>query len=517
MTQQGRRSKVEDIREILRVYQLTRSIKATKRTLKCAKATVKKYVRWAEANGYLTEGAVLPSEQELYEAWSKQLQGEGVPSLLETYQETIASWIQSGVPLTRIQELLAERYGWKGSYCSLKRWSRPLRRDQEAYVRLEVPPGEEAQVDFGYMGLIWDPVEKRKRKFWLFLMALSHSRHFYGEFVFSQDVATWIACHRRAFEFFGGVPRKVVLDNLKAAILKAVLYDPLISRAYRECAEHYGFIISPCRPGEPRHKGKIERGIPYVRKSFLPERDFRDIGDANAQFLEWNLTKAGPRIHGTTKCQPLVVFEQVEKATLRPLPASPFVLARWKKAKLHPDCHVVVDGSYYSAPCRFRGEELMVRVTDTMVQIFHEYRLIASHVRARRPGIRQTLREHYPPEKAAFLEKTPQWCLASARMIGPSTHQFITEILSQSHPLDGLRKAQAVLGLTRRYSNDRLEGATRRALHFHVFTYLALKKILESNLDRQSLEIPEEMAPPMAQRNFVFSRPIEDFIPQVLQ
>jgi transposase len=512
MTQQGRSSNVEEIREILRVYKLTGKIKETVRLLNCARGTVKKYVRWARKKGYLDQDQ-LPSAREIFEAWSQDKRPRCASSqlTLEPYREIITPWIEKGIRLTRIRELLVSRHGWNGNYEALKRFTRPLREDANICVRIEVAPGTEAQVDFGYMRLMWDPVEKRRRKLWVFLMTLSHSRHVYGELVFAQDTATWIGCHRRAFNHFGGVPGKLIMDNLKPAIIKAVLYDPLVNKTYRECAEHYGFIISPCKPGKPEHKGKVERGVPYVRGSFLPERDFRDLADANTQLMDWIMTVAGMRDHGTTRQKPLVVFDQVEAGTLKPLPSSPYELALWYRPTLHRDCHVTVDKSYYSAPHRYRGEELDVRLSDTMSHIFYEHLLIASHVRARYPGTRRTNPDHYPPAKVALMEKTPQWCLNEARRIGPYTYKFITAILTKSHPLDGLRRAQGILGLQRKYTRERLEGATRRALHFGVFTYQVIKKILKKEYDLLPLEAPEKETTPPAKKTYAFARPIEDF------
>lgn len=508
---QGRRNTVADIREILRCYRITNNIKETARTLGCAKGTVKRYVRWARVKGYLNRDD-LPSEAELTQEWQDDDKGRAVVrASLEPYGEAIKSWIDEKIVLTRIYEMLVEGHEWKGSYETLKRFTLPFRQNKKACVRLEVAPGQEAQVDFGSAGLIWNPIQKRNRKAWVFLMTLSHSRHMYGEFVFSQDSTTWIACHRRAFEFFGGVPKKIILDNLKAAIIKAAIYDPMVNRTYRECAEHYGFLISPCIQGIPEHKGKVERGVPYVRKSFVAGRSFCDSTDANAQLIDWIMNKAGLRIHGTTKRQPVVVFDTVEQRALLPLPARPFSMVTWQEATVHPDCHVVVKGSFYSAPHRLRGEDVMVRLTDNMAYIFHNHQLIASHIQAKRPGTRQTLPGHYPPEKAAYLEKTPQWCLTRAKKIGPATHRLIDEILMRQHPLDGLRKAQGILALVRKFSSERLEAASKRALHFGTFTYQAIKRILEKQLDQEPLD-QEEVTCKSMQRQFTFARPIEDFL-----
>jgi hypothetical protein len=306
------------------------------------------------------------------------------------------------------------------------------------------------------------------------------------EFVFDQTVATWCRCHRAAFEWFGGVPRRLTIDNLKAAIVRAVLYDPEVQRAYRECAEHYGFLIAPCRPKTPEHKGKVEQGgVHSVTRTGLAGRAFRDIHDGNAHARRWCLETAGMRLHGTIKQQPLVLFETVERAALLPLPATPWLPVTWKQAKLHPDCHVVFDGADYSAPFRLIGQRLWVRGTATQVQLFHDHALVASHLTAR-PGQRRTLAEHLPPDKVHFLLQHPAWCQQRAAEIGPTCATFIAALLGD-RPLDRLRSAQGVLRLAQRYGAPRLEAACARAVHFGEYRYHTVKTILAAGLDRQPL------------------------------
>lgn len=499
---------MEDIREVLRTYQQLASIKGTARLLGCAKGTVRRYVRWATAQGLLT--GPLPSAGELAQAWGRADRGEAIlRSQLVAHQETIEGWLAGGIPLVRIQELLAERHGWSGSYATLKRSTAPWRDDTEATVRIETKPGEEAQVDFGHLGSLWDDGAGRLRKAWLFLMTLSYSRHLYAEVVFGQELATWVGCHRRAFEWFGGVPERVVLDNLKAGIVKAAVYDPVVNRTYAELAEHYGFLISPCRPGEPQHKGKVERGVPYVRNNFWRAFQGKGLTAANAALTVWATETAGQRVHGTIRRKPLAVFVAEERNALRPLPATPYDLAVWKEATVHADCHVVAEGSYYSAPFRLRGERVLVRLGLQLTHIYKEYELVASHPRATRAGTRRTDVAHYPPEKAAWLEATPQWCLAEAARVGPWTRALVEEVLGRQHPLDGLRRAQGVLRLGKTFGGPRLERASLRAVNYGLFTYQGIKRILEQGLDGQPMGGAE---PPAAARAFRHARPVQELL-----
>lgn len=211
------------------------------------------------------------------------------------------------------------------------------------YCRIETGPGEEAQVDFGYAGRMRDRTTGEVKRAWFFVMTLSHSRHQFVRFVFDQSVETWLRCHRLAFEWFGGVPRRVKLDNLKAAIVKAVVDDPVAQRSYREFAEHYGFLISPCRPRTPQHKGKVESGVHYVKRNFLAGQEFSDLQETNEKVELWVIRVAGLRVHGTIQERPLARFEKAERAALLPLPPAPYDMGLWANPKLHPDCHLWIE------------------------------------------------------------------------------------------------------------------------------------------------------------------------------
>ena len=247
-------------------------------------------------------------------------------------------------------------------------------------------PGEEAQIDFGAAGPFVDPASGRARSAWVFVMTLGYSRHQYAELVFDQTVRTWIACHRQAFAWFGGVPRRLVLDNLKAAVLEAALHDPVLGEAYRRMAQHYGVVVSPTRPRTPEHKGKVESGVHFVKRSFLAGHAFADLRVANEALRRWIVERAGTREHGTTHEAPLALFEAHERAALLPLPAEPFELRETRSVKVHPDCHVVIDGSYYSVPYAQVGAQLDAFVSERVVELFRGTELIATHPRATAQG-----------------------------------------------------------------------------------------------------------------------------------
>jgi transposase len=489
---------VTDIREILRRLHLGEPDRRIARDLNVSRNTVAHYRLWASRHGVLHDSQV--PEAATLAALLERAPTARPPheqSLVEPLRERVLALHARGVEGQAIWQLLVEEHGFTGSYSSVKRF---LRRTAPptttATLRIEVEPGAEAQVDFGFAGEFLDPERGRVRRAWVFVMTLSCSRHQYAELVFDQTVATWLRLHRAAFEFFGGVPRRVVLDNLRAAIVHAALYDPEVQRSYRDCAEHYGFLIAPCRPRTPEHKGKVEQGgVHYVKRNALAGRAFRDVHDGNRHLLRWCVETAGRRVHGTIKQAPLEVFETLEQPALQRLPLTPWEQLEWKRAKLHADCHVVFAGAYYSAPHRLLGERLWVRATLSKVELFHDYTLVATH-RPARPGQRRTLTAHLPPDKVHFLMQTPAWCRAQAVQIGGACTQFIDALLGD-RPLDRLRGAQGVLRLAQRYGAVRLEAACARAHAVGEYRYHTVKTILVQALDQQPLPdlAPVEAAP----------------------
>lgn len=428
-------------------------------------------------------------------------------SSVQPYRSLVITLRKQGVEIAAIHERLKER-GYVGSYSSVHRFVRRLEPIiPEVTVRVETVPGEEAQVDFGFAGRMIDPDTGELRKTWAFVMTLSWSRHQYVEFAFDQKVETWLRLHRNAFGFFNGVPERVVVDNLKAAIVRACWDDPQAQQSYRECAEHYGFLISPCRPRTPQHKGKVEQGgVHYVKRNFLGGREPTTITQANSDALRWVNSTAGQRIHGTTKERPLDRF-QIEQGALQPLPGIPYDMAVWKQVKLHRDCYLVFEQAYYSAPFRLVGQQLWVRGGTQQVQIYtRDYRLVTTHPRAHQPGQRLTNLDHLPPQKVPGVILTRESCRLRASHIGPATTQVVDTLLNH-RPEDRLRAAGRLLGLGERFSSQRLEAACARALRFDDRSYVTVKRILEQGLDSE--ECPSLQAAPPA---FTFVRSAAELV-----
>lgn len=514
---------MNEIVEMIYQWHQGQSILEISRSLGFDRKTVRRYVKLAETTGLKREDA-FPDEQALL----GRIRGLTLPEAtydcpareaIAVHREQIVAWLEDPhMTAKQIWRLLREEHGLPVGYSSIKRYLKQegLKGSPRVTIRMETPAGEEAQVDFGYAGMMHDPETGKKRKSWAFVLKLSYSRYPFVRFVFRQDVAMWIDCHERAFGFFGGVPERIVLDNLKAGVIKADIYDPTINLAYGELERHYGFVADPAKVRTPAHKGKVERSVPVVRGHLLAGRSFRDIREANERALVWCRQEIGMEVHGTTKRKPFEVFSQEEKPVLKPLPETPFEMAVWKEGTVHPDHHVVFDKSYYSVPTRYIGKKVWVRGDQREVRIFLNHELIKTHSRSFRPGTWVTDVTDYPPQKLAWLMSTPTFCRNKAAEYGPHVAQFVHDILS-SHATRYLRKAQAILRLGEKYGSA-LDRACERALAFGNYRYKSLKAILEKGLvDHATSGENNPSAEPAALSPLgqSFLRPREYFRPEV--
>ncbi|MCA3074796.1 MAG: IS21 family transposase [Rhodocyclaceae bacterium] len=440
----------------------------------------------AAEQGWLAPDRALPEEGELAALLGQPRRARSTVSSVEPWRAQVTAWVEEGVQGTTIHAALKRNHGYTGSYSAVYRMIAGIHSAQvpEATVRLHFAPGEAAQVDFGAGPMLRD-ADGVERRTWAFVMTLCFSRHQYVEFVWDQSVATWLGCHRRAFEWFGAVPRRLIIDNAKCAITRACASDPLVQRAYGECALGYGFKIDPCPPHDPQKKGIVEAGVKFVKRGFLPLREIRDIADLNAQARQWVMNEAGERIHGTTRKAPLELFA-LERHTLLPLPVIAPDLGTWHRATLHRDCHLKLDTSLYSAPFTLVGQRLWIKVSDCSVAIFHHYQHLHTHPRAQRRGERITVRDHLPPDAAAFLAHDREYCLKQASAVGTACAAFISALFGDAI-LERLRSAQNVLRLEQTYGPARLEAACARALAFDTLQYRWVKNILVGGHDHLSL------------------------------
>ena len=486
-----------DVTEILVHWHAGRSLNEMSQSLGVDRKTIRKYVAPAAAAG-IVPGGPAKAEQEwadLVREWFPELSDARLRQVtwpaIAVHHDYITAQLKAGVRMSTIWQRLRDEHGLAASVASFRRYvsanlPEEARRSQvTVWNPHPAEAGEQAQIDYGMLGRWLDPACGKLQTVQAFVMVLACSRHMFVRPVLKMDQRAWTECHVEAFAFFGGVPARLVPDNLKTGVDKPDLYDPKLNRSYAELAAHYGCLIDPARALKPRDKARVERPMPYVRDSFWRGREFASLEAMQAEAARWSVEVAGQRA-----CRPLegaapaAVFEAVEKDALRPLPAGPFVLATWATAKIGPDIHAQVEKVLYSVPWRHIGKTADVRITGTMVQFFIGGDLVKSHPRKIRG--KQTDFGDYPPEKIAFHMRTPAWCRRQAAGIGPSCEYLIGELLADN-ALYRLRAAQGVIGLADKHDPSRLEAACAKAIAAGDPSYRTVRGILAAGAERDQL------------------------------
>jgi transposase len=482
---------VIDVVEILEHWYSGRPKVVVAESLGVDPKTVRKYLGPAEAAGFVPGGPPVSTEEwvVLAQGWFPELL---VPELRSAgfaecnrFHDQIKAGLETNTLATVFQRLRDES-GLGVSESTVRRYAEIALADEVLRSKVTVrkddpPPGEEGQVDYGKLGIVLDPETGRRRMLWAFVLVLSFCRHMFVRPTFKMDQTEWVAAHVAAAEFFGGLPRRLVPDNLKNGVIKADLYDPKINKAYGEFAHHYGVLIDPARAGKPKDKPRVERPMPYVRDSYFAGRDFAGLADARERALVWCRDVAGARsCRAIEGAKPFGLFRAAEAEHLVPLPARPFELAVWSRGKVHPDCHVKVGPTLYSVPWRHIGAEVDARLGAETVAIYRRGELIKTH--ARKEKGRQTDYNDYPPEKIAFMQKTPAWCRSRSAAVGPACSTVIDELLAPG-VLYRLRAAQGILGLADKHGADRLEAACARALAAGDPTYKTIKGVLRAGTE----------------------------------
>ena len=424
----------------------------------------------------------------------------GPASQCEPYRDAILAKLDAELSLKRIhQDLAAE--GFTVHYDALRRYVRRLGRVRPLpFRRLECSPGEEAQVDFG-SGAPLVGADGKRRKTHVFRIVLSYSRKGYSEVTFRQTTDDFLRALENGFRYFGGVPRTLVIDNLKAAVAHPDWFDPELTRKVQAFCDHYGTVILPTRPYMPRHKGKVESGVKYVKNNALKGRTFDSLGAEQAFLLHWEETIADTRIHGTTKQQVRQRFEE-ERPSLLPLPLAPFANFQEARRKVHRDGHVEVAKAYYSVPPEYLGHELWVRWDARLVRIFnHRWEQVAIHVRSEL-GRFNTLDDHLAEEKISGLERGAGYLLGKISAIGLQAHQWAQAVLT-ARGIAGTRVLQGLLSLDKKHSSEALENACKTALSYGVYRLKTIRRLL------QRPAAPQTPLPFLDEHPII--RPLEDY------
>ncbi|MEE0615689.1 MAG: IS21 family transposase [Intestinibacter bartlettii] len=407
------------------------------------------------------------------------------PTILDPHKEYIQIEVNKDIQAKRIFEDLVRDYDYQGSYDTVKKYIHSIReKKSKVYMVLNTQPGEEAQVDFGYIGLL--NINGKKKKAWIFVMTLSYSRYMYVQIVLDQKVQTFINCHKNAFKYFNGVPEIVKIDNLKAAILEADFYEPTIQKDYAAFAAYYGFLAQPCRVYTPTDKGKVESNVKYVKNSCFKGRNFKDIEEAKGFLATWLKDTANKRIHGTTKKVPFEVFSEIEKACLTALPKEDYILSNSQICHVATNCHICYKSNYYSVPYGYVGKDVQAIEMNGLLRIYSDNKEIALHTIANcEKGKFLTDINHYPHSKNITISEILSTQKNKMQEIGPEALRFFELYINAdvSNRKYDYRAISGLLSLQKNYSNDLINAACSRAILFNSITYKTVKNILQKNID----------------------------------
>jgi len=348
--------------------------------------------------------------------------------------------------------------------------------------------GAEMQTDYAGQTIpLIDPDTGEVHAAQLFVAVLGASSYTFAVASLHQQLPDWIDGQVRALEYFGGTPGSIVCDNLKAGVAKALWFEPTLTATFAAMAEHYDTTVLPTRPAKPRDKGKVEGAVLIVERwiiARLRNQQFFDLGVLNAEIAKL-LEMLNGKIMRHVGRSRREMFEEIERATLRPLPVERFEYAEWKTAKVHPDYHVAVDRNFYSVPHGLIGKKVDVRLTQRVVEIFHDHKRVASHMRSSQRGFHITVNAHMPKAHQRYADRTPASLIERAARMGTNVQILVERMMSdRRHPEQGYRSAMGILSLGRGYGPARLDAACDRALAIEAITYASVLSILKSGLDQ---------------------------------
>jgi transposase len=506
MVKKGRKKSMRTIREILRLhFEHNLSQRAIARACAVSPTTVGGYLGGAEQSGQTWVDLSALDDRSLKTLLSPDDGNKPSRKPRPDFDALCLEMKKKGVTLQLLWEeyraIHPDGYG-RSQFCELyHRHGSTL----DPVMRFTHKAGDKMFVDFSgdrpsyanaETGEIIEPE--------LFVATLGASSRIYAVAVASQQIPDWTRAHIKAFEYFGGVPACVVPDQLKSGVKTSCKYDPEINPTYAELCAHYGVAVVPARPGEPRDKAKVESSVLIAQRRILAtlrNRTFftlSELNDAIAVALE-TLNNRPMQGMGKSRNQ---LFEELDRPALKALPAQRFDLQSWKKAKVHIDYHIAVEGAWYSVPYTLIGKEVMVCQTATIVAILHDGKRVASHARSHRKNVYITVDAHRPSAHQKHLEWTPERMRHWGQSIGARTGAMIEAIIqSVDHPDHAYRKCLGLLRLAKSCGNDRLELACDRALRLRAIGYRSVKNILAKGLEEADLPEHNETSLPLFHGN----------------
>ncbi len=484
------RKTMRKIKEILRLkYEAGLSHERIAAACGIAKGTVAKYVERAQDAGLSWP---LPSGMDDAALQAKLFPQKPAPAThaMPDFAHIHQEMKRKGVTLMLLWEEYAlahpgQAYGYS-QFCLLYRaFSGRLKRSMRQVYRA----GEKLFIDYsGDKVPVIDRNTGEIRFAEIFVAVLGASAYAYAEATWSQQLPDWIASHVRALEFMGAVPALLIPDNLKSAIKRACRYDPEANSTYADMARHYGTAILPARPASPKDKAHVEAGVLLVQRWILARlrnQQFFSLAELNRHIAKL-LADLNRRPFKKLAGSRLSAFETIDRPAMRPLPATRYEFAQWKIVTVSIDYHVEIEGHYYSVPHHLVQRKLDARYTTTAIECFFKGRRVAAHARSHVRGRFTTAAEHMPEAHRKHQEWTPGRLLNWARTIGEGTCGVVQwQFDHRPHPEQGYRAVLGLLHLAKRYGNERLEAACRRALAIGSPVLKSIKSILRARLDQQ--------------------------------
>lgn len=510
---------VDDLKTILRRWHTSHSISSIKEASGFDRNTIRNYINLFKANGF-KPGCILPCEQELITCLQTMIPDKVRPRTIRQnfmhHKDEIISLITRKVepvkPKTAFQ-IVKAKYDLKGSYETFKLFIREHAiefKQPKTPLRIELPPGQEIQLDYGKVGMFFDPVEKRNRVVYAFCSRLSFSRLPFIEYVFSQNQESFVESNIDMLEFYQGASEFISIDNLKSGVIKPDMYDPHLNRAYREFSEHYKTFINPCRVAKPTDKGKVERLVPQARELFRRLKEVHpsfSLCELNDEALKWCRLEYGRTKHGTTGIAPLELFEEEERAKLIPLAAQRFEIPVWKTVKVHRDRFFAFEGRYYAMPYQYRDKSLQVRKNGAILRVFApNFSLIREYVIT---GKRYSwLKGDFPDDREALMQgEYPRWLLSRATSFGPSTYKLIEAVLKPAAHIN-TRKARGILSALEKYRDHPFrEEICGKALERRIF----IPKQIVQMLEAEKLQNHFDFIIPMSNASKAMIRDVKEY------
>jgi transposase len=494
---------VVEVREVLRAWLEGAGLRTVAQRSGVDRKTARRYVEAAVAAGLSREAGIEALSDELIGAVIAAVRparpdGHGASwEALSAREEQIRGWVgKDGLSIVKVEELLA-RSGCVAPYRTLHRFAveRCGFRVKATTMRVaEGDPGVECQIDFAQLGFLLDAETGRRRRVHALIFTAVVSRHMFVWLTYSQTLGAVIAGCEAAWEFFGGVFKVLIPDNLKAVVTDPDAVNPRLSTGWLDYAQHAGFGTDPARVRRPQDKPRVERVVQYVRGNFWAGESFTDLADAQARAVRWCSDRAGVRIHGTTAARPAEMFAEVESRCLLPVP-EPYDVPVFTRVKVHRDFHVEIARSLYSAPAHLLGRYLDARADSQLVKLFAGGALVKTHPR-QPPGGRSTDRDDLPAEKAGYAMRDVTALIALCAGHGHNVGIYAERLLDDPLPWTRMRSVYRLLGLVRRYGPVPVEAACSRSLDLDVVSVTKIASMLAKATEQDRTALPAAAGAP---------------------